>query len=114
MRIKNMKIYNEYKEIEISEIKGSKINLTDRSILGKLYRCREVIRKEGIKRPFEVVKYKDEYKILGDQIKLLATKMEGYKAVPCLVRNQEQEILLRRMKKILNLEGERNYGINLY
>ena len=70
----------------------------------------EVIKKEGIKKPFEVIQKENGYYVLDGGIKLLAAKALGYDKVPCLIRDIEKEILLRKMNRIFKLEDE-NYEI---
>ena len=70
----------------------------------------EVIKKEGIKKPFEVIQKENRYYILDGGIRLLAAKALGYDKVPCLIRDTKQEILLRKLNKIFKLEDE-NYEI---
>ena len=48
--------------------------------------------------------------VLSDKIKLVAAKAVGYDKVPCLIRNIEQEILLRKVNKIFKIE-EKNHKI---
>lgn len=50
-----MKVYKEYKEIEVKDIKGVKANAICSKNLEKVCRYMEVIKKEGIKKPFEVI-----------------------------------------------------------
>jgi len=108
--INNMKVYKEYKEIEIKDIKGDKSNAICSRNLEKVFRYMEVIKKEGIKKPFEVIQKENGYYVLDGGIKLLATKALGYDKVPCLIRDIEKEILLRKMNRIFKLEDE-NYEI---
>lgn len=104
--INNMKVYKEYKEIELKDIKGDKSNAICSRNLEKVFKYMEVIKKEGIKKPFEVIQKENGYYALDGRIKLLATKALGYDKVPCLIRDIKQEILLRKINKIFKLEGE--------
>jgi hypothetical protein len=104
--INNMKVYKEYKEIELKDIKGDKSNVICSRNLEKVFKYMEVIKKEGIKKPFEVIQKENGYYVLDGRIKLLATKALGYDKVPCLIRDIKQEILLRKINKIFKLEGE--------
>ena len=106
-KINNMKVYKEYKEIEIKDIKGDKSNATCSRNLEKVFRYMEVIKK-GIKKPFEVIQKENGYYVLDGGIKLLATKALGYDKVPCLIRDTKQEFLLRKLNKIFQLEDEDN------
>ena len=101
-----MKIYKEFKEIEIKDIKGVRYNRICNRYLEKVGRCMETIKSNGIKKPFEIIQKENGYYILNDKIKLVAAKAVGYDKVPCLIRNIEQEILLRKVNKILKLENE--------
>lgn len=101
-----MKVYKEYKEIEVKDIKGVKANAICSRNLEKVCRYMEVIKKEGIKKPFEVIQKENGYYVLGGGIRVLAAKALGYDKVPCLIRDTKQEILLRKLNKIFKLEDE--------
>ena len=101
-----MKVYKEYKEIETKDIKGVKANAICSRNLEKVCRYMEVIKKEGIKKPFEVIKKEKGYYVFGGGIRLLAAKALGYDKVPCLIRDTKQEILLRKLNKIFKSEDE--------
>lgn len=105
-----MKVYKEYKEIEVKDIKGVKANAICSRNLEKVCRYMEVIKKEGIKKPFEVIQKENGYYVLDGGIRLLAAKALGYNKVPCLIRDTKQEILLRKLNKIFKLEDE-NYEV---
>ena len=105
-----MKVYKNYKEIEIKNIKGARIDLYNESIISKVNRAREIIKMRGFKRPFDVVERENEYYLMGDRISFIAAKTLGYDKIPCLIRDIEKEILLRRLCKKLRLNGE-NYEI---
>ena len=105
-----MKVYKEYKEIETKDIKGVKANAIFSRNLEKVCRYMEVIKKEGIKKPFEVIKKEKGYYVFGGGIRLLAAKALGYDKVPCLIRDTKQEILLRKLNKIFKLE-DKNYEV---
>ena len=108
-----MKIYKESKEIEIEDIKGIRYNRICNRYLYKVCRYMETIKSNGIKKPFEVIQKENGYYILNDKIKLAAAKAVGYDKVPCLIRDIEQEILLRKLNKIFKLEKE-NHMIKGY
>ena len=74
--------------------------------LEKVCRYIEAIKKEGIKKPFEVIQEENGYYVLDSRIRLLAAKAVGYDKVPCLIRDTKQEILLRKLNKIFKLEDE--------
>lgn len=67
-----MKVYKEYREIEIKDIKGVKANAICSRNLKKVCRYMEVIKNEGIKKPFEVIQKENGYYILDGGIRLLA------------------------------------------
>ena len=52
-----MKVYKEYKKIKVKDIQGVKANAICSRNLEKVCRYMEVIKKEGIKKPFEAVSY---------------------------------------------------------
>lgn len=101
-----MKVYKNYKEIEIKDIKGARIDLYNESIISKVNRERDRIKMRGFRRPFEVVKMENEYHLISDRISFIAAKTLGYDKIPCLIRDIEKEILLRKMCKKLGLDGE--------
>ena len=101
-----MKIYKEFKEIEIKDIKGVRYNRICNRYLENVCRYMETIKSNGIKKPFEIIQKENGYYILNDKIKLVAAKAVGYDKVPCLIRDIEQEILLRKLNKIFKLEEE--------
>lgn len=105
-----MKVYKNYKEIGIKDIKGVRVDLYNEGIINKVDRAREVIKREGIKKPIEVIEIGDEYYVVVDRIKFIAAKTLGYDKIPCLIRDIEKEILLRKFCKKLRLNGE-NYEI---
>lgn len=101
-----MKVYKGYKEIEIKDIKGVKYNRICNKNLEKVCRYMETIKRNGIKKPFEVIQEENGYYVLDSRIRLLAAKAVGYDKVPCLIRDINQEILLRKLNKIFKLEDE--------
>ena len=103
-----MKIYRSYKEIEIKDIRGARVNLYNESIISKVNRERDRIKMRGFKRPFDVVERENEYYLIGDRISFVAAKTLGYDKIPCLIRDIEKEILLRRLCKKLGLNDENN------
>lgn len=102
-----MKVYKEYKEIELKDIKGVRVNLYDEGIISKVDRAREMIKRKGIKKPFEVIEIGNEYKLIANRINFIAAKTLGYDKIPCLIRDIEKEILLRRLCKKLGLKDEK-------
>ena len=101
-----MKVYKNYKEIEIKDIKGARVDLYNESIISKVNRERDRIKMRGFKRPFDVVERENEYYLMGDRISFAAAKTLGYDKIPCLIRDIEKEILLRKLCKKLGLDGE--------
>lgn len=63
----------------------------------------ETIKRNGIKKPFEVIQEENGYYVLDSGIRLLAAKAVGYDKVPCLIRDINQEILLRKINRIFNV-----------
>ena len=101
-----MKVYKGYKEIEIKDIKGVKYNRICNRNLEKVCRYMETIKRNGIKKPFEIIQKENGYYIFRDEARLVAAKAVGYDKVPCLIRDIKQEILLRKINKILKIEDE--------
>jgi len=101
-----MKVYKNCKEIEIKNIKGARVDLYNESIINKVNKARERINLRGFKRPFDVVERENEYYLIGDRIDFVAAKTLGYDKIPCLIRDIEKEILLRKLCKKLGLDGE--------
>ena len=105
-----MKVYKNYKEIEIKNIKGARVDLYNESIISKVNRERDRIKMRGFKRPFDVVERENEYYLIGNRIDFIAAKTLGYDKIPCLIRDIEKEILLRRLCKKLRL-NDKDYEI---
>ena len=103
-----MKVYKNYKEIAIKDIKGARFDLYNESIINKVNRARKMIKSRGFRRPFDVIEMGNEYHLMGDRISLIAAKTLGYDKIPCLIRDIEKEILLRRLCKKLGLNDENN------
>ena len=103
-----MKVYKGYKEIEIKDIKGVKYNRICNRNLEKVCRYMETIKRNGIKKPFEIIQKENGYYIFRDEARLVAAKAVGYDKVPCLIRDTKQEILLRKLNKIFKLEDKNN------
>ena len=105
-----MKVYKNYKEIDIIDIKGARVDLYNEGIIHKVDRARKMIKSRGFRRPFEVVKMGNEYHLISDRMSFVAAKVLGYDKIPCLIRDIEKEILLRRLCKKLRLNDE-DYAI---
>lgn len=101
-----MKVYKGDKEIEIKDIKGVKYSRTCNRNLEKVCRYMETIKRNGIKKPFEIIQKENGYYIFRDEARLVAAKAVGYDKVPCLIRDIKQKILLRKINKIFQLEDE--------
>lgn len=82
-----MKLYKNYKEIEIKDIKGARVDLYNEGIISKVDRARKMIKIRGFRRPFDVVKMGNEYHLMGDRISFVAAKILGYDKIPCLIRD---------------------------
>ena len=103
-----MKVYKNYKEIEIKDIKGARIDLDNELMQCKVELEKESMKSRGIRRPFEVIETGNGYKLISEKISFEAAKRLGYNKIPCVIRDLEKEILLRRLCKKLELDG-RNY-----
>lgn len=103
-----MKVYKEYKEIEIKDIKGAKVDLYNESIMSKVERARDMIKSKGFMKPFDVVQVGNVYYLIDDRIKFVAAKTLGYDKIPCLIRDTQKEILLRKLCKKFGLEDNNN------
>lgn len=101
-----MKVYKNYKEIEIKDIKGARVDLYNESIISKVNRERDRIKMRGFRRPFDVVERENEYYLIGDRISFVAAKILGYDKIPCLIRDIEKEILLRKLCKKLAINSK--------
>ena len=101
-----MKVYKGYKEIEIKDIKGVKYNRICSRNLEKVCRYMEDIKRNGIKKPFEIIQKENGYYIFRDEARLVAAKAVEYDKVPCLIRDIKQEILLRKINRIFKIEDE--------
>ena len=101
-----MKVYKNYKEIEIKDIKGARVDLDNELMQCKVELEKERIKRRGIRRPFEVIQIENGYQLMSERISFEATKRLGYDKIPCLIRDVEKEILLRRLCKKLRLNDE--------
>ena len=101
-----MKVYKEFKEVEIKDIKRVKYNRMCNRNLEKVCRYMEDIKRNGIKKPFEIIQKENGYYIFRDEARLVAAKVVGYDKVPCLIRDIKQEILLRKINRIFKIEDE--------
>lgn len=96
------KIYVDFKEIEIKDIK-----IFDERRIGKYERMVKFMEARiaavgCIRHPIEVMEYNGEYKIYAGLATYLAAKNLGYNKIPCLIRDAKIEVVLRRkMNRIL-------------
>ena len=99
-----LKVYNEYKMIEIKDIKGIERKEHDLKYFDRIKMARFKIRRYGLTEPFEVIKVNDNYIIMKKSESLIAAKQLNYTAVPCLIRNPLHEIILRKTLRNLDME----------
>ena len=66
--------------------------------------ARRRVYKEGIRKPFEVVKKGNKYILMSNPITFSAAKSLNYSAVPCLIRNPLHELILNKMLRTLDVE----------
>jgi len=97
------KIYEEYKMINVNEIKGARVHIRDKRIKEAIIRAENNIIRYGFKSPFEVEKIGDKYRIIAGRIHFIAAKNMGYEEVPCLVRNKAKEAILFKLFKKYSL-----------
>ena len=90
------KIYEQYKIIGVNEIKGIGERMYSEYYQEKIERAKRAIKKYGLLEPFEVIKTSNGYKLISQQL--------DYKAVPCLIRKPEYEIILYKTLKKLNMD----------
>lgn len=98
------KIYEQYKIIGVNEIKGINERMYSECYHEKLERAKRAIKKYGLLEPFEVEKTSNGYKLISHPLRFYATKQLDYKAVPCLIRKPEYEIILYKTLKKLNMD----------
>ena len=97
------KIYEEYKMINVNEIKGTRVHIRDKRIKEAIIRAEDNIIRYGFKSPFEVEKAGNKYRITAGRIHFIAAKNMGYEEVPCLVRNKAKEAILFKLFKKYSL-----------
>ena len=103
-----MKVYKNYKEIEIKDIKGARVDLDNELMQCRVELEKERMKRRGIRRPFEVIQIGNGYHLISESISFEAAKRLGYDKIPCLIRDVEKEILLRKICKKFGLEDENN------
>ena len=69
-----MNKYIEYKEIDERYVKGRKVDVHKRYVRYKLYKETKMMEKEGIKKPFKVMKMGNNYYVIGDNIRFVAAQ----------------------------------------
>lgn len=97
------KVYEEYKMIDVNEIKGARVHIRDKRMRKAIIRAENNIIRYGFKSPFEVEKTGDKYRITAGRIHFIAAKNMGYEEVPCLVRNKAKEAILFKLFKKYSL-----------
>ena len=97
------KVYEEYKMINVNEIKGARVHIRDKRIKDAIIRAENNIIRYGFKSPFEVEKTGNKYRITAGRIYFIAAKNMGYEEVPCLVRNKAKEAILFKLLKKYSL-----------
>ena len=104
MRDLRKKVYEDYQIIKISDIEGGKINLKNEYRYRAYKMARRRVYREGIRKPFEVIKKGNKYILMSNPITFNAAKSLNYSAVPCLIRNPLHELILNKMLKTLDVE----------
>lgn len=98
------KIYEQYKIIGVNEIKGVGERMYSECYHEKIERAKRAIKRFGLVEPFEVEKISNGYKLISHPLRFYAAKQLDYKAVPCLIRKPEYEIILYKTLKKLNMD----------
>ena len=104
MRDLRKKVYEDYQIIKINDIEGGKINLKNEYRHRAYKMARRRVYREGIRKPFEVIKKENKYILMSNPITFNAAKSLNYSAVPCLIRNPLHELILNKMLKTLDVE----------
>lgn len=97
------KVYEEYKMINVNEIRGARVHIKDKRMKEAIIRAENNIIRYGFKSPFEVEKTGSKYRITAGRIHFIAAKNMGYEEVPCLVRNRAKEAILFKLLKKYSL-----------
>lgn len=98
------KLYEQYKIIGVNEIKGIGERIYSERNHEKIERAKRAIKRFGLVEPFEVEKTLNGYKLISHPLRFYAAKQLNYKAVPCLIRKPEYEIILYKTLKKLNMD----------
>ncbi len=104
MRDLRKKVYEDYQIIKINNIEGRKINLKNEHHYRAYKMARRGVYREGIRKPFEVIKKGNKYILMSNPITFNAAKSLNYSAVPCLIRNPLHELILNKMLKTLDVK----------
>ena len=101
--------YKEYKEIDERYVKGKKVDVHKRYVKHHLYKVTKMMEKEGIKKPFRVMKIGNNYYVIGDNIRFIAAKIMGFKKIPCLIIDtNKRRLLLRKNFKRSEIKDEKS------
>ncbi len=98
------KLYEQYKIIRVNEIKGIGERIYSERYHEKIERAKRAIKRFGLVEPFEVEKTSNGYNLISHPLRFYAVKQLNYKAVPCLIRKPEYEIILYKTLKKLNMD----------
>lgn len=101
--------YKEYKEIDEKYVKGKKVDVHKRYVRYHLYKATKMMEKEGIKKPFRVMKIGDVYYVIGDKIRFMAAKILAVEKLPCLIIDtNKRRVLFRKNYKRNEIEDEKS------
>lgn len=104
-----MNKYIEYKEIDERNVKGRKVDIHSRYVKYKLYKETKIMEKEGIKKPFKVIKMGNNYYVIEDNIRFIAAKMMGFEKIPCLIIDiNKRRFVLRNNNKRNRIKDEKS------
>lgn len=104
-----MNKYIEYKEIDERNVKGRKVDIHSRHVKYKLYKAIKMIEKEGILKPFVVMRRGTNYYVKSDNIRFIAAKMLGFEKIPCLIIDtNKRRLLLRKNFKRNEIKDEKS------
>lgn len=107
--MRRYKEYKEYKEIDERYVKGRKVDVHKRYVRYHLYKATKMMEKEGIKKPFKVMKMGNNYYVIGDNIRFIAAKIMGFKKIPCLIIDtNKRRFLLRKNFKRNEIKDEKS------
>lgn len=104
MRNLRKKVYEDYQIIKINDIEGGKINMKNEYRYRAYKMARRRVYRDGIRKPFEVVKKGNKYILMSNPITFSAAKSLNYSAIPCLIRNPLHELILNKMLRTLDVQ----------